>query len=587
MIDNILTTQAFSIQSNKGVYALFLGSGISRSSGIYTGWDVVLDLITKIAAVQDEDTNGDPYNWYITKYKEEPSYSVLLEKLVPTPSERMNLLKKYFESDSSQEREVQPTKAHKYIAKLVKEGYIKVIITPNFDRLLEKAFIDENINPYTITHNDDIRGMQPLVHTDYIIIKVNGDYLDSRFLNTEHELSEYPPAMKSLLDKVFQNFGLITCGWSAQWDTGIVNILKSVDNFRYPYYFTYIGKCNSELTELAAIRKGKTLQINDADSYFYSLYEKITALERVNASNPMNKDIVIARAKKYLKNSDSFIELEELVEEEVKKVYKKINDKVSYDAYFDKETFDHFNEIHADAISVLQPLLINITRWSRKEHNDIIISAIQRLATPPYQNNKAFHEDTIKLHYLSVTLLFYSVGLAALIYKKYNLLDKLFKIKKPDNKFSRSYERLLIKNANGELLDKENFNSILGTRNFTPFSDFLCRTIYIQFRESLINEEEYISYFDIYEYLLSLYYWNQITPLTFDHKRTPYGSYKWRRQRDSYSDTETIYKDFFSDAEAMQDNWAPIKQGMFDGSFDKYAKIRNEVEEFLKKIYLG
>ncbi len=82
MIDNILTTQAFSIQSNKGVYALFLGSGISRSSGIYTGWDVVLDLITKIAAVHNEDTNGDPYNWYITKYKEEPNYSVLLEKLV-------------------------------------------------------------------------------------------------------------------------------------------------------------------------------------------------------------------------------------------------------------------------------------------------------------------------------------------------------------------------------------------------------------------------------------------------------------------------------------------------------------------------
>lgn len=79
MIDNILTTQAFSIQSNKGVYALFLGSGISRSSGIYTGWDIVLDLIAKIAAADDEETNDDPYNWYVTKYKEEPSYSVLLD----------------------------------------------------------------------------------------------------------------------------------------------------------------------------------------------------------------------------------------------------------------------------------------------------------------------------------------------------------------------------------------------------------------------------------------------------------------------------------------------------------------------------
>lgn len=587
MTDNILTTQAFSIQSNKGVYALFLGSGISRSSGIYTGWDIVLDLIAKIAAADDEDTNDDPYNWYVTKYKEEPSYSVLLDRLVITPSERINLLKKYFESDSSQERDVQPTKAHKYIAKLVKEGYIKVIITPNFDRLLEKAFIDENINPYTITHNDDIKGMQPLVHTDHIIIKVNGDYLDSRFLNTEHELSDYPPAMKNLLNEVYQNFGLITCGWSAQWDTGIVNILKGVDNFRYPYYFTHVGKCNNELTELAAIRKGKTLQINDADSYFYSLYEKITALERVNASNPMNKDIVIARAKKYLKDSSSLIDLEELVEEEVKKAYKKINDKARYDVHFDKKTFDYFNEIHSDAISVLQPLLMNIARWSDTDYHNIIISAIQKLATPPYQNGKGFYDNTVRLHYLSTTLLFYSVGITALVYKKYKLLDKLFKIKIPDNKFSRSYERLLIKNANGELINKEEFNTILGTRNFTPFSDFLCRTIYIQFRESLINEEEYESYFDIFEYLLSLYYWIQIKPVVFDHKRTSYGSYKWRRLRESYTDTETIYKDFFNEAEVIQDNWLPIKQGMFDGSFDKYVKIKNEVEEFLKKIHLG
>lgn len=503
-----------------------------------------------------------------------------------TPSERMNLLKKYFESDSSQGRDVQPTRAHKYIAKLVKEGYIKVIITPNFDRLLEKAFIDENINPYTITHNDDTKGMQPLVHTDHIIIKVNGDYLDSRFLNTEHELSDYPSAMKNLLNEVFQNFGLITCGWSAQWDTGIVNILRAVDNFRYPYYFTHVGKCNNELTELAAIRKGITLQINDADSYFYSLYEKITALERINASNPMNKDIVIARAKKYLKDSKSFIELEELVEEEVKKAYKKINDKARYDVHFDKKTFDYFNEIHSDAISVLQPLLINITRWSDTEHHEIIISAIQKLATPPYHSNKAFREDTIKLHYLSVALLFYSVGIAALVYKKYNLLDKLFKIKKPDNKFSRSYERLLIKEANGFLFNKENFNSILEANYHTPFSDLLCKTISTQFHESTVNQIEYESYFDIFEYLLSLYYWIQIKPV-LDNKWTPYGIYKWRRWRDSLTDTETIYKDFFNEAEAMQDNWLPIKQGMFDSSFDKYAKIKSEVDEFLKKIYLG
>lgn len=585
MIDNILTTQAFSIHSNKGVYSLFLGSGISRNSGIYTGWDIVLDLIRKLAATIGEEVD-DPYKWYLHKYNHEPSYSILLEKLVSTPSERMNLLKRYFESDAENDRNVKPTKAHRYIAKLIKEGYVKVVITTNFDRLLEKALIDENINPYTVTHSDDIKGMQPLVHTDHIIIKVNGDYMDGRFLNTESELADYPLPMKELLEDVFRNFGLITCGWSAQWDTGIVNILKGVDNFRYPYCFTHVSKCENELANLAKLRKGSTLQINNADSYFYTLYEKISALEKINSSNPISKDIVIARAKKYLKNSNGLIDLEELVESEVKRANKRITDIADYNTRFDKNTFEHFSENHIAAVEILLPLLINITRWSKKEHYNIVLSAIQRLATPPFQVGKSFSENTIKLHYLAATFLFYAVGIASLIYKKFDLLDKLYKLKKPDNKFLRSYDRLLIVNTNSSNINKDDLNSIWGSRYHTPYSDFLCKTINPQFDEQLINQIEFESYFDIFEYLLSLHYWILIKPV-FDNKWTPYGSFKWRRLRGSFDDTETIYKDFFRDADEMKDNWEPIKKGMFDGTFNLYEETKKEVDDFLSKIYLG
>ena len=84
---------------------------------------------------------------------------------------------------------------------------------------------------------------------------------------------------------------------------------------------------------------------------------------------------------------------------------------------------------------------------------------------------------------------------------------------------------------------------------------------------------------------MSLYYWSQVKPV-LDYKWTPYGSYKWRRQRESYSETETIYKDFFKEAEEMQDNWLPIKQGLFDNSFEKYLKIKGEVDLYLKNIHL-
>ena len=45
---------ATSLHSNPGAYALLLGSGVSNAAGIPTGWEIVLDRIAKIAAVQKE-----------------------------------------------------------------------------------------------------------------------------------------------------------------------------------------------------------------------------------------------------------------------------------------------------------------------------------------------------------------------------------------------------------------------------------------------------------------------------------------------------------------------------------------------------
>jgi len=41
-MDNGLLQLAFAIYNAPGVYALLLGSGVSRSAGIMTGWEIVL-----------------------------------------------------------------------------------------------------------------------------------------------------------------------------------------------------------------------------------------------------------------------------------------------------------------------------------------------------------------------------------------------------------------------------------------------------------------------------------------------------------------------------------------------------------------
>src|ERR1700738_3529616 len=113
MIDP-LTSVAFSVYSGKGVYALLLGSGLSRAAPIPTGWEVTIDLIRKIAVIEGRNCEPDPAAWYFKTYGKEADYSVLLENLALTPAERTNGLRSYFEPNPA-EREAgdkSPTLAH-------------------------------------------------------------------------------------------------------------------------------------------------------------------------------------------------------------------------------------------------------------------------------------------------------------------------------------------------------------------------------------------------------------------------------------------------------------------------------------------
>ena len=240
-----LTTLAFSMYSNKGAYALLLGSGISRSAHIPSGWEVEEKLIQKIGASQGVAESEDWHQWYKDCYKQSASYSALLGEIVKTPTERVQLMRSFFEP-TDEEKEVgwkTPTKAHLSIARLAKKGYARVILTTNFDRLLEKAFELEGITPQVISHEGAISQATPIVHCKIpTIIKINGDYIDCQFRNTTEELDEYPEQMKLYLHRIFEEYGLVTCGWSGEWDKGLISIINDAAHSRYNSFFAYVGE---------------------------------------------------------------------------------------------------------------------------------------------------------------------------------------------------------------------------------------------------------------------------------------------------------------------------------------------------------
>lgn len=78
---------AFAVQKNRGVYALLLGSGVSRAARVPTGWEVVEDLVRQVARVQGADPEPDPAAWFRDAFGREPGYSELLEEIARSPAE--------------------------------------------------------------------------------------------------------------------------------------------------------------------------------------------------------------------------------------------------------------------------------------------------------------------------------------------------------------------------------------------------------------------------------------------------------------------------------------------------------------------
>ena len=269
MIDPVHTL-AFSVQGNPGVYALLLGSGVSRASGIPTGWEITLDLIQKLAAVNGDDPGAEPESWYYAKYGKEPDYSDLLDQLTRTPAERQQLLRRYFEP-TDQEREEgkkQPTAAHRAISALAAQGYVRVILTTNFDHLIENALREAGVEPTVLSTPDQVHGALPLIHTQCCVIKLHGDYLDTRIRNTPPELQSYPPEFDTLLDRVLDEFGLIVCGWSAEWDEALRNGIYRCQSRRFATYWASRGQPGEEAKRLINHRRADVFSIGGADQFF-------------------------------------------------------------------------------------------------------------------------------------------------------------------------------------------------------------------------------------------------------------------------------------------------------------------------------
>jgi hypothetical protein len=476
MIDALLGL-SFNLHAQKGTYALLLGSGISRSAGIPTGWEMTLDLVVRLAHMQKHDCRLDPAGWYLETVKKEPDYSELLAEIAPTSAAQQQLLKSAFEPN---ERELEegkkvPTPAHRAIARLVQLGYVRVIVTTNFDRLLEVALQAQGIAPVVVASPDAAKGAPPLAHSPCTIVKVHGDYLDSRLKNSTDALSRYDKAIDRLLDQVFDEYGLIVSGWSADYDIALRAAMERCKARRYPTYWTTLSKPTGAAQRLIDLRGAHMISTLGADAFFTSLLEKVEALEEFDRPHPITTQAAIVVLKRYLSESKYHIALHDTFLAQAIGVNETVN--ATFAEYAkgvpSKEAVPKLMQKLEASSEILVHMFATASFYTNAKQARPAFDAFHKLVAAPVPSNG--YQAWLSLYKYPALLAVYAAGITAMAAENYAVLQLM--ASRPSVRLRHREDGLPapVEIYTHSILERDHARQLLPgyERRHTPVSDYL------------------------------------------------------------------------------------------------------------------
>lgn len=520
---------AFSVQSSPGQYALLLGSGISHAANIPTGEAIAKDLIQKYAERLGESPS-DPWNWF-EKTKGEPNYSNILDKLTSSEPDRKGLIANYFEpteKDRNEKKKI-PTKAHQAIARLVSTGYIRVIITTNFDNLLERALQELNIVTPVVVTEDNVSGTEPYPRNSCTIIKVNGDYLHSKMKNTHSELSKYTPQMNVYLDRIFNEHGLIVCGWSARNDVALIKAIERSQNRRYSTFWC-LHNITPTSDEQHLITHLKPIVLTDinAEDFFPVLADDVDGIAKNHINDPITIETAVNRTKTYLAEEKLRIKLYDLVYDEIEYVYNSIltEEQTPIGDADAKEFYQQRIRRYENLVKPLAHILVTIANHDNGNYSEYFTDAIDRLASIPKieynlvgqlkgrdretEEINKFLEQLHQLRLYPALLLIYSTSIVSLKRHHYKNIGAIVDLPRRYEPFLSGYEKI-------QLYKIINFYEIFGEKeqwilpmiesSHKMFAyDYLSERIYEIVRVNIPTKHIFEEIFDNFEFLRSMMY---------------------------------------------------------------------------------
>jgi len=182
------------------------------------------------------------------------------------------MLAKHFEG-------VEPGPAHERLADLAAGGVIKVFITTNFDRLLERAIEARGIDPVVVSDDATLAAAPRREHSRVFIIKAHGDYLQETIRNTPSELATLDPKLTEELRIIANHYGLLVLGWRGA-DPALAEIVRGSVT-RYGAWWLSRSEQPGEPTQtlIATIGARKIVRPAGAGEFLAELQRRLSVYE--------------------------------------------------------------------------------------------------------------------------------------------------------------------------------------------------------------------------------------------------------------------------------------------------------------------
>ena len=412
--------------------------------------------------------------------------------------------------------------------------FVRVIVTTNFDRLLEKALEDEDVAPIVLSTLEEVKGALPLVHIGCCVFKIHGDYRDPGIRNTESELEKYPPEFDQFLGRVFDEYGLIVCGWSGEWDIALRKALSRAESRRFSTYWAARGELSDPAQRLVAQRGAQVIPIEDADSFFQTIQQSVESIEEYSKPHPLSIESAVVTLKRYLSREEYRIRLSDYVDAAVEQTIQATTGEgfELLDPQPDSTTVTLRLRRYESACTTLMHMAAVGGFWASEGNSAVWERAVERLSAPRLASGASYYPIWRGLRMYPATLFVYAFGLGALEAGKLSLISRIFGgAVTPVEADGTQSQVTVLRNLIRERTASGGFGGLLEGMGDGPvaINDWLHDALRQPLRALILDDDKYIYTFDKFEVLAALRFRSMEDPIYHDEWFPP-GSYIRRRE---------------------------------------------------------